>query len=94
MLYDVSGWMDWNMVLSVTGGPSWAENYVDSSILVNSTAGEFYKQPMYYALAHFSKFIPPDSVRIETSVVSADDEVHAVGFLRPDGAIVLTVYNA
>ena len=28
-------------------------NFVNAPILVNATAGEFYKQPMYYALAHF-----------------------------------------
>ena len=34
-------------------------------IIVNKETDEFYKNPMYYGLAHFSKFLPQNSVRIE-----------------------------
>lgn len=94
MLYNVSGWTDWNMALNLEGGPNWVNNTVDSPIIVNSTAAEFYKQPMYYALAHFSKFIPPDSVRIHVEIFSSDCNIQSVGFLRPDNAIALIIYNA
>merc|ERR1719412_1515225 len=46
----VTGWTDWNLVLDLQGGPNWAGNFVDAPILVNQENGEFYKQPMYYAL--------------------------------------------
>nr|XP_037268266.1 lysosomal acid glucosylceramidase-like [Rhipicephalus microplus] len=49
----VSGWTDWNLALDTEGGPNWVSNFVDSPIIVNASAQEFYKQPMYYALAHF-----------------------------------------
>ncbi|KAH9370175.1 hypothetical protein HPB48_013097 [Haemaphysalis longicornis] len=49
----ITGWMDWNLALNTEGGPNWAKNFVDSPIIVNSSAQEFYKQPMYYALGHF-----------------------------------------
>uniref|UniRef100_A0A0K0DQK6 Glucosylceramidase n=1 Tax=Angiostrongylus cantonensis TaxID=6313 RepID=A0A0K0DQK6_ANGCA len=49
----VAGWTDWNMCLNEKGGPNWANNYVDSPIIVNATADEFYKQPMFYAMGHF-----------------------------------------
>lgn len=87
----VSGWIDWNMVLDETGGPTYINNNVDSPIIVNKTAQEFYKQPMYYVLGHFSKFIPPGSVRIESSVSTADIKVTA--FLRPDNGISLIIFN-
>ncbi|KAH7962696.1 hypothetical protein HPB52_017539 [Rhipicephalus sanguineus] len=48
-----SGWTDWNLALDTGGGPTWVKNFVDSPIIVNATAEEFYKQPMYYALGHF-----------------------------------------
>lgn len=48
----MSGWTDWNLCLDMGGGPNWVNNYVDAPILVNATADEFYKQPMYYALGH------------------------------------------
>lgn len=62
------GWMDWNFCLSEKGGPNWVGNFADSPILVNATGDEFYKQPMYYTLGHFSKFIRPGSVRIGFSL--------------------------
>lgn len=81
------------MALDEEGGPNWVDNFVDSPIIVNATAGEFYKQPTYYILAHFSKYIPRGSVRIglEKSVLAAN--VHSAAFLRPDGAVTVVVYN-
>jgi hypothetical protein len=40
-------------VVDTQGGPNMAANYVDASIVVNTTGGEFVKQPMFYAMAHF-----------------------------------------
>ena len=61
----VTGWTDWNMALNTLGGPNWANNNVDSPIIVNKTSDEFCKQPMFYAMGHFSKFIDENSVRID-----------------------------
>ncbi len=49
----VCGWVDWNMGLDMQGGPNWVNNFVDGPILVNVTADEFYKNPMFYVLGHF-----------------------------------------
>ena len=54
------------------GGPNWAYNYVDSPIIVNEARDEFYKNPMYYGLAHFSKFLPEESVRIHYEMTGYD----------------------
>ncbi|CAN7939571.1 unnamed protein product, partial [Ixodes hexagonus] len=54
LLHWTTGWVDWNLALDLMGGPNWVKNFVDSPIIVNATGREFYKQPMYYALAHFS----------------------------------------
>ncbi|PIC31201.1 hypothetical protein B9Z55_011974 [Caenorhabditis nigoni] len=66
--HHVTGWTDWNLCLDETGGPNWAYNVVDAPIIVNRTAQEFYKQPMFYALGHFSKFLPRGSTRVFTKV--------------------------
>ncbi|GAB1605193.1 lysosomal acid glucosylceramidase isoform X1 [Argonauta hians] len=87
----VAGWTDWNMALDLEGGPNWVKNYVDSPIIVNKTAGEFYKQPMYYVLGHFSKFILPDSVRIE--ITNVPKSLDVVALLRPDNATVVVIAN-
>ncbi|XP_063002221.1 lysosomal acid glucosylceramidase-like isoform X2 [Elgaria multicarinata webbii] len=51
-----TGWIDWNLALDMIGGPNWVANFVDSPIIVDSLKDEFYKQPMFYHLAHFSLF--------------------------------------
>ncbi|KAI4467345.1 glucosylceramidase [Holotrichia oblita] len=86
----VIGWIDWNMALNPGGGPTFLNNVVDSPIVVNGSANEFYKQPMYYAMGHFSKFVPRDSVRIESSQSS---KVWSIAFKRPDHAITVVLLN-
>ncbi|KAF2886508.1 hypothetical protein ILUMI_19665, partial [Ignelater luminosus] len=87
----VTGWVDWNMALDITGGPTYIYNHVDSPIIVNKTAGEFYKQPMYYALGHFSKFVPKGSYRISINKLN---EIDVVAFTRPDNSTVIVVMNS
>nr|CAD7573562.1 unnamed protein product [Timema californicum] len=88
----VTGWTDWNMALDLEGGPNWVSNYVDAPIIVNATADEFYKQPMFYALAHFSKFVPPGSVHIG---LDTDDDtgIENIAFLAPDNVTVVILQN-
>lgn len=87
------GWLDWNLALDLEGGPNWVDNFVDSPIIVNATSGEFYKQPIYYVLAHFSKYIPRGSVRIDIAKSESSTNIHSAAFLRPDGAITVILYN-
>merc|ERR1711970_1155041 len=89
-----TGWTDWNLVLDMNGGPNWANNFVDAPIIVNKDTDEFYKQPMYYSLAHFSKFLPEASYRVGLTAEGYDaDRVQMVGFERPDGRMVVVVTN-
>lgn len=32
------GWVDWNLVLDLQGGPNWVANYVDAPIIVNAVS--------------------------------------------------------
>ncbi|KAI6239653.1 Glucosylceramidase [Aphelenchoides fujianensis] len=83
----VVGWVDWNLALDTEGGPNWAHNFVDSPIIVNATAGEWYKQPMFYVLAHFSKFAiaftTPSNQRV---LVVHNDDSKAVDLVVKDPA--------
>jgi glucosylceramidase len=87
----VSGWIDWNLALDTGGGPTYLHNYLDSAIIVNATANEFYKQPIFYALAHLSKFVPPGSKRIQ--LTSTDSGIDTVAFLRPDTIVAVVLLN-
>ncbi|XP_050667055.1 lysosomal acid glucosylceramidase-like isoform X2 [Leptidea sinapis] len=91
MNHHIVGWLDWNLCLNPQGGPNWANNYVDSPIAVFADKQEFYKEPMYYALAHFTKFIPRNSIRIK--VKSSTKSVESVAFLTPRNTVVLVLFN-
>ncbi|CAJ0948067.1 unnamed protein product, partial [Mesorhabditis belari] len=82
MSHGVQGWVDWNLVLDSQGGPNWVQNFVDAPIIANFTADEFIKQPMFYILAHFSKFVLPDYTRI--GFVSPDLNLEGLAFLSTD----------
>lgn len=43
----VNGWIDWNLILDLHGGPNYVKNYVESPIIVNST-GILYTYTLYF----------------------------------------------
>lgn len=64
----VVGWVDWNLILDHTGGPNHLGNNCDAPIIIDETEKDYFLQPMYYFIQHFSKFAPPGSRRIHTDV--------------------------
>ncbi|PIO65072.1 hypothetical protein TELCIR_13274, partial [Teladorsagia circumcincta] len=90
----VVGWMDWNICLDMQGGPNWVKNFVDSPIIVNAEKQEYYKQPMWYALGHFSKFVRPNSYRIMSNFESTPPKgVKQLAFITPDEYRVVVIIN-
>lgn len=87
------GWVDWNMCLNLEGGPNWAKNYDNSPIIVNSTADEFYKQPMFYHMGHFSKFIKEGFSRIHASADKNLSDFKFVVTKSDDGVFAIVVLN-
>uniref|UniRef100_A0A0A1XGL7 Glucosylceramidase n=1 Tax=Zeugodacus cucurbitae TaxID=28588 RepID=A0A0A1XGL7_ZEUCU len=91
--HSYNGWIDWNLVLDEQGGPNYVNNNVDASVIVNATnRAEIYKQPLFYSMGHFSKFVPEGSVRIEARMLSL--AVEAVAFKRPDQRIAVVLLNS
>ncbi|XP_037943788.1 lysosomal acid glucosylceramidase-like [Teleopsis dalmanni] len=91
--HNFNGWIDWNLILDENGGPNYVQNHVDAPIIVNTkNPTEFYKQPIFYAIGHFSKFLAEGSVRIETT--STNIKVDVVGFQRPDGTLAIILFNS
>ncbi|DBA00915.1 TPA: LOW QUALITY PROTEIN: hypothetical protein N0F65_006115 [Lagenidium giganteum] len=94
LLNFASGWTDWNIALDTNGGPNWAKNFVDAPIVVDEQGGkEFYKQPMYYILGHFAKFLPAGSVRVELTSVTKQKDLERVAFVTPDNWQVVILFN-
>lgn len=89
-----SAWIDWNMILDEKGGPNYAQNYADASIIYDSKKpNEIYKQPMFYAMGHFSRFLVPNSIRIGFQKYS-NENIYVTSFQRPDNMTVVIVYNS
>ncbi|OAD60323.1 Glucosylceramidase [Eufriesea mexicana] len=84
------GWVDWNLALDKTGVPNLVNISLDAAIIVNPETDEFYKQPMYYAIQHVSRFVDRGSVRIS---VTDTDTVKAAAFLTPSKETVIVLYN-
>lgn len=85
----VAGWVDWNMILDENGGPNYVGNTVDAAII--RAGDKIYKQPMLYALGHFSRFLIPGSFRLYSK--SSHKFIQTTAFLRPDGYMVVVFYN-
>lgn len=88
----VVGWTDWNLALDLGGGPNWVKNFVDSPVIVDASRDVFYKQPTFYSMAHFSKFLWEDSQRVGVSA-SQKTSLESTAFVRPDDSVVLIILN-
>ena len=87
----VDGWVDWNMVLDRQGGPNWFKNWCVAPVIVDPEKDEVYLTPLYYTLAHFSKFIRPGSERIGFDC--ADENLMVTAAKNPDGTIAAVLLN-
>lgn len=87
----VDGWVDWNMVLDKQGGPNWFKNWCVAPVIVDPEKDEVYFTPLYYTMAHFSKFIRPGAVRI--GFENPDKELQVTAAQNPDGSVAVVVFN-
>lgn len=87
----VDGWIDWNMVLDTQGGPNWFKNWCVAPVIVNTDKDAVYFTPLYYIMAHFSKFIRPGAKRI--GFKNSDKNLMVTAAQNPDGSIAVVVFN-
>lgn len=94
MQYDYNGYTDWNMILDPNGGPNLAFN-ADAAVIANPNEKEFLKQPIFYIYGHFSKYVRPDSIRIDAKVVNYanSSNLTVVAFERSDKINAVIIYN-
>jgi glucosylceramidase len=95
-----SAWIYWNMVLDENGGP-WAtdtahgnpdNNHQHPVVVVDRQNRKVTYTGLYYYLTHFSKFVRPGAVRIQT--VGNMPGVRVMSFASPDGRIVTEIMNS
>jgi len=102
------GWIDWNLLLDMGGGPNHVGNLCDAAMMADVGQQKLWKHPQYFFIGHFSKYLPPTSRRLVTIVTgsvkyvgdprpygqcSGKDGLQATAFLRPDQRIAVVVLN-
>jgi glucosylceramidase len=87
----VDGWVDWNMVLDRQGGPNWFKNWCAAPIIVDPEKDEVYFTPLFYTMAHFSKYIRPGAEVI--GLENSDKDLQVTAAKNPDGTIAVIVFN-
>ncbi|RCN50079.1 O-Glycosyl hydrolase family 30 [Ancylostoma caninum] len=75
----VTGWVDLNLFVDTAGGPNRAGLNSDAAIIVDSSKDLIYKQPMFYIMAHFSKFVRPGAHRVQMQMPGG---VYGVAFVN------------
>jgi len=87
----VDGWVDWNMVLDTKGGPNWFENWCVAPVIVDPEKDAVYFTPLYYTMAHFSKYIRPEAKVI--GIENSDKDLQVTAAQNTDGSIAVVVFN-
>jgi glucosylceramidase len=87
----LEGYIDWNLLLDLQGGPNHVGNYCDAPILCDPDNDIVHINSSYYAIGHFSKFVDVGATRIDSS--SNHPFVNHVTFLNPAGEIVSVLQN-
>jgi glucosylceramidase len=95
-----STWIYWNMILDEKGGP-WLVSEVHGNpdpnvqhpvVVINRQTKQVTYTALYYYLAHFSKFVRPGAVRVETKGKLKD--VRCMAFKTPEGGMVAEFMNS
>ncbi len=95
-----SAWLYWNAILDETGGP-WAVSPVHGNpdpniqhpvVIINKNTHEITYTGTYYYLAHFSKFVRPGAVRVQTNGKATG--VRVMAFQIPEGGFVVQLLNS
>jgi glucosylceramidase len=73
------------------GGPNWFENWCVAPVIVDPDNDEVYFTPLYYTMAHFSKYIRPGAKVID--VKNTDTSLMVTAAKNPDGSIAVVVFN-
>lgn len=86
------GWIDWNMCLDETGGPTYVSNFCEAPIMIDKNTGEIMYMSSYYYIGHFSKFIDVGALRVFCGN-DCPKQLYSVAYVNPDGNKIVVIEN-
>lgn len=94
-----SGWIYWNLFLDMNGGPFLLSadhndgdgNYQHPLVIVDGINDTYYPTGAFWFLAHFSKYVKPNDLRIETLENELPSDISAVAFLSSNDGSSITL---
>lgn len=94
--YGSVGWIDFNMALNLEGGPCINDKFKsDASVIIDPKTGNYYRNPMFYAIGHLSRYVKPGSIRVKITFSSSAHMFASqyIAFITPDNYLVVFVSN-
>lgn len=87
----MTGFLDWNILLDVKGGPNHVGNNCDAPVMSVDGEDNFVQNLSFYYIGHFSRYIEKGAKRIACTKYT--DKLEITGFKNPDGSIVCIILN-
>lgn len=94
--YGSVGWIDHNLALDLQGGPAISEKFkADAAVIVDPKRSSYYRNPMFYAIGHLSRYVKPGSTRVKIDFHSSPHMYASqyAAFLTPQNYLVVFVAN-
>jgi glucosylceramidase len=86
------GWIDWNLLLDMQGGPNHVGNLCSAPILADAGSDQLHLQSSYFYLGHFARFARPGACRVLCAATR--EQLPCTAFVNPDGSTATVVMNA
>jgi len=87
----VEGWIDWNLCLDERGGPNHVGNFCSAPIICDTQNDTILRQPSFWYLGHFSRYIKPGACRAVSS--TSRDVLEVTSWVNVDGSLAVVVMN-
>jgi glucosylceramidase len=85
------GYIEWNLMLDMQGGPNHVGNYCDAPIICDVDNDHFHVNSSYHAIGHFSRHVKPGAKRIKSQL--DHPFITHIAFINPSGETVVILQN-
>jgi glucosylceramidase len=85
------GWIDWNLLLDMQGGPNHVGNLCSAPILVDPAADALHHQSSYFYVGHFARYVQAGARRVLCA--ASRQALESTAFVNPDGSTAVVAMN-